>query len=176
MSPLINNISRNHSKDFEIYKSIKKNLYISTYPKKNNHYSNQNSFFNSSTMSNENISIIKNIKNLTSPLNSTRLIKKTFLPGIDLHKIKNDINNQIKEINNLKNSIKEKKVENINIDNINNNIKNNNNNNSTSELNTKEKNLPSLPHTFSNNSNPNKKVEIEIQPCAVLNLVELNFG
>ena len=49
----------------------------------------------------------------------------------------------------------------------------NNVNISTSELNTKEKNLPSLPHTFSNNSNPNKRVEIEIQPCAVLNLVEI---
>ena len=115
MSPLINNISRNHSKDFEIYKSIKKNLYISTYPKKNNHYSNQNSFFNSSTMSNENISIIKNIKNLTSPLNSTRLIKKTFLPGIDLHKINihTEGNNKSKEIDKeIENEKEELNIEN----------------------------------------------------------------
>ena len=64
---------------------------------------------------------------------------------------------------------KEKKLENINLDNINNDDKNN----TTSELNTKEKNLPSLPHTFSINSNPNKRIEIEIQPSAVLNLVEI---
>ena len=39
--------------------------------------------------------------------------------------------------------------------------------------NTKEKNLPSLSHTYSTNSNPNKKVEVEIEPRAVLNLVEI---
>ena len=33
--------------------------------------------------------------------------------------------------------------------------------------------MPSLSHTFSTNSNPNKKVEIEIEPRAVLNLVEI---
>ncbi len=38
---------------------------------------------------------------------------------------------------------------------------------------TKEKNLPSLSHTFSTNSNPNKKIEIEIEPKAVVNLVEI---
>jgi len=40
-------------------------------------------------------------------------------------------------------------------------------------VNTKEKNFPSLSHTYSTNSNPNKKVEIEIEPRAVLNLVEI---
>ena len=40
-------------------------------------------------------------------------------------------------------------------------------------MNTKEKNIPSLSHTYSTNSNPNKKVEIEIEPRAVLNLVEI---
>ena len=42
-----------------------------------------------------------------------------------------------------------------------------------SENNTKEKNLPSLSHTFHTNSNPNKKVDIEIEPRAVFNLVEI---
>ena len=101
--------------------------------------------------------------------------------NINLDEIQN--NNENKEINkenekqknnNYENKIKEKKIENINLGNINlDNINNKNNINTTSEFNTKEKNLPSLPHTFSNNSNPNKKVEIEIQPCAVLNLVEI---
>ena len=91
-----------------------------------------------------------------------------------------NINNENKEIktdNELSNRItndkkaKEKKFENINLENIDN--KANNINNTTSELNTKERELPSLPHTFSNNTNPNKRVEIDIQPCAVLNLVEI---
>ena len=69
---------------------------------------------------------------------------------------------------------KDRKLEDIKLDNIDNkDNKDNKINNSTSEMNTKEKDLPSLRHTFSNNSNPNKRVEIEIQPCAVLNLVEI---
>ena len=90
----------------------------------------------------------------------------------------------------------EKKVDEINLDNINNdaininlNINNKKNNqikiNTSSERNTKEKDLPSLPHTFSNvnnsnsNSNPNNQnnrklqVDVDIQPCNVLNLVEV---
>ena len=47
------------------------------------------------------------------------------------------------------------------------------NNIGNTEKSTKENNLPSLSHTFSTNSNPNKKVEIEIEPRAVLNLVEI---
>ena len=60
------------------------------------------------------------------------------------------------------------KTHELNIDttNVNNKITN-------SEVNTKEKNFPSLSHTYSTNSNPNKKVEIEIEPRAVLNLVEI---
>ena len=101
-SPLITHLTRTNSKEFEIYKSgsiTKKNLYISTYPKKNNNGSNQNSF-NSSILSNENISTTRNIKNISSILNTTRLIKKNFfLPGIDLHKINihTEGNNKSKE-------------------------------------------------------------------------------
>ena len=91
---------------------------------------------------------------------------------------------------------KEKKVDDINTDNINNDIinlnlnninnlnsKNQNKINTSSDHNTKEKDLPSLPHTFSNannsnsNSNPNQnrklQVDVDIQPCNVLNLVEV---
>ena len=94
---------------------------------------------------------------------------------------------------NNKHSIKKEKkiVEEINIENINNDTNNinlnmNNKNNinkinTSSERNTKEKDLPSLPHTYSNmnnsnsNSNPNRKlqVDVDIQPCNVLNLVEV---
>ena len=103
-------------------------------------------------------------------------------------KDKND-NNKIKdkESNNINNIKKEKEK------NINNNKKNNtkspeiniessnkiqpklvdNNNEETSGQNTKEKNFPSLSHTFNTNSNPNKKLDIEIEPRAVFNLVEI---
>ena len=68
------------------------------------------------------------------------------------------------------NNVKDLKVKthelNIDTTNVNNKITN-------SEVNTKEKNFPSLSHTYSTNSNPNKKVEIEIEPRAVLNLVEI---
>ena len=117
LSPLINNMSRNSSKDFEIYKlgSMKrKNLYISTYPKKNSNSTNQNSF-NSSIMSNENVSLTRNIKNI-SVLNSTRIIKNNFLlPGIDLHKINihTEGNNKSKEIDKeIENEKEELNIEN----------------------------------------------------------------
>ena len=60
------------------------------------------------------------------------------------------------------------KTQDLNID-----INNVGNKMTTSELMTKEKNIPSLSHTYSTNSNQNKKVEIEIEPRAVLNLVEI---
>ena len=47
------------------------------------------------------------------------------------------------------------------------------NENNNTGVNTKEKNIPSLSHTYSTKSNPNKKVEIEIEPRAVINLVEV---
>ena len=76
-----------------------------------------------------------------------------------------------KKSNNIhENNVKDLKVKthelNIDTTNVNNKITN-------SEVNTKEKNFPSLSHTYSTNSNPNKKVEIEIEPRAVLNLVEI---
>ena len=121
---------------------------------------------------------------------------------------RNEVQNQIQNLDDLiiiqenkeiktnskkndKNSKKKEKkiVDEINIENINNESNNinisidNKNNlnkiNTSSGLNTKEKDLPSLPHTYSNmnnsNSNPNRKlqVDVDIQPCNVLNLVEV---
>ena len=105
---------------------------------------------------------------------------------IKSHEKKNNTNNT----NNKQIKKKEKKFENINLENINNdaikinldntkNIKNKIDINTSSQQNTKEKDLPSLPHTFSNvnnsNSNQNRKlqVDVDIQPCNVLNLVEV---
>jgi len=105
---------------------------------------------------------------------------------IKSHEKKNNTNNT----NNKQIKKKEKKFENINLENINNdaikinldntkNIKNKIDINTPSQQNTKEKDLPSLPHTFSNvnnsNSNQNRKlqVDVDIQPCNVLNLVEV---
>ena len=99
-------------------------------------------------------------------------------------------NKEIKTNQRKKQKKKEKKIDEINIENINNessNINHNMNNknnilnkiNTSSDRNTKEKDLPSLPHTFSNvnnsNSNQNRKlqVDVDIQPCNVLNLVEV---
>ena len=75
--------------------------------------------------------------------------------------------------NNIQDNVKDLKVKTheLNIDTT--NVNNNNNKLTNSEVNTKEKNFPSLSHTYSTNSNPNRKVEIEIEPRAVLNLVEI---
>ena len=43
----------------------------------------------------------------------------------------------------------------------------------TSNINTKDKNLPSLSHTYNSNTNPNRKIDVEIEPRKVLNLVEI---
>ena len=84
--------------------------------------------------------------------------------------IKNIKANEIIKKNNNQENPKDLKAKahelNIDLTNVGNQIEN-------SEVNTKEKNIPSLSHTYSTNSNPNKKVEIEIEPRAVLNLVEI---
>ena len=85
-------------------------------------------------------------------------------------KIENNNNNDKKNSTIHHENKKDLKVKtqdlNIDINNVGNKI-------TTSELMTKEKNIPSLSHTYSTNSNQNKKVEIEIEPRAVLNLVEI---
>jgi hypothetical protein len=84
--------------------------------------------------------------------------------------IKNNSNKKEKEPNNKKSDIKtpEIKIESSNEVQPKLIIEKN-----ISENNTKEKNLPSLSHTFHTNSNPNKKVDIEIEPRAVFNLIEI---
>ena len=112
--------------------------------------------------------------------NILNINKNKIIQNINEDELNSKINNTIRRVsdiisqrnNNSKKKTKnlEKKIEklkDINLENI------NNNNNTTSDANTKEKNLPSLPHSFSNNSNPNKKVDIEIQPYVILNLVEI---
>ena len=97
---------------------------------------------------------------------------------------KKDINNNIKENNNNINNKKDKEGNNKNRNTKSPeiNIESSNevqqpkliiNDVDISENNTKEKNLPSLSHTFHTNSNPNKKLDIEIEPRAVFNLVEI---
>ena len=88
---------------------------------------------------------------------------------------KNDIKNKKSENNKKsKDNNKELKIKpheiDIDITNVDNKLDNILTN---SEINTKEKNIPSLSHTYSTNSNPNIKVEIDIEPRAVLNLIEI---
>jgi len=104
--------------------------------------------------------------------------KESESNNLNNNKNKNNIEDEIKiENNNDKknNTIHHEnkkdlkvKTQDLNID-----INNVGNKMTTSELMTKEKNIPSLSHTYSTNSNQNKKVEIEIEPRAVLNLVEI---
>ena len=84
-------------------------------------------------------------------------------------KNKNSENKKKKNDNNKELKIKPHEID-IDITNVDNKLDNILTN---SEINTKEKNIPSLSHTYSTNSNPNIKVEIEIEPRAVLNLVEI---
>jgi hypothetical protein len=111
--------------------------------------------------SNSNSDTSNNIYNLNKSENNNNTTSNE-----NIIKIKN---NEIKK-SNIPENIKDLKVKthelNIDTTNVGNKITN-------SELNTKEKNIPSLSHTYSTNSNPNKKVEIEIEPRAVLNLVEI---
>jgi len=112
--------------------------------------------------------------------NILNINKNKIIQNINEDELNSKINNTIRRVSDIisqrNNNSKEKtenlekkieKLKDINLENI------NNNNNTTSDANTKEKNLPSLPHSFSNNSNPNKKVDIEIQPYVILNLVEI---
>ncbi len=72
-----------------------------------------------------------------------------------------------------KDTLKMSNTNNIKIDNI--NIEDINNVNTNLEKNDEkiEKDLTSLSHTYNTNSNPNKKIEIKIEPRAVLNLIEI---
>ena len=173
------------------------------YFEENNNNTNNNNNFIYGNYNNEELkqinNILKNSNNQSEPIDyinnneidiqindTTKKVNDTSAKNNLEEENKNNNNTDNKNKNNEKiniyrnktsneheKKIKEKKLEKINLDSINNNKIINNNNNTSSELNTKEKDLPSLPHSFSINSNPNKKVEIEIQPCAVLNLVEI---
>ena len=81
----------------------------------------------------------------------------------------NENNKKEKESNNKKNNIKAPEID---IESSN-DVQIKLNNIGISENTTKEKNLPSLSHNFPTNSNPNKKLEVEIEPRNVFNLVEI---
>ena len=116
---------------------------------------------------------IKKLKETTNSNNSdtSNNIYNINKSGNNTSSNDNNIKSKSSEIKkNIPENIKDLKVKthelNIDTTNVGNKITN-------SEANTKEKNVPSLSHTYSTNSNPNKKVEIEIEPRAVLNLVEI---
>ena len=86
------------------------------------------------------------------------------------------INNENENSKIKKNKIPEINIVSSNIEHLDNKLIDNTNENlnSNSNKNTKEKVLPSLSHTFTTNSNnPNKKIEVGIEPRSVLNLVEI---
>ena len=115
-----------------------------------------------SKSNNEEYETSKNLNSNSNIMNKSKEIDKNESSS----KKKSEKKNKILHDNNLK-DLKVKTHElNIDTTNVNNKLTN-------SEVNTKEKNFPSLSHTYSTNSNPNKKVEIEIEPRAVLNLVEI---
>ena len=126
--------------------------------------SNTNSNNNNEEYETSNNNINSN-SNVNSQSKSKSKSKEKNDTSASKNKSEKKNNNNIQE-----NNIKDLKVKthelNIDTTNVNNKITN-------SEVNTKEKNFPSLSHTYSTNSNPNKKVEIEIEPRAVLNLVEI---
>ena len=132
---------------------------------------------NLQSLKDENLSI-NNEKKDTNPNNCKDIIKgysndknedKIMNRNNDIKDIKNKNSENNKKINNKDLKIKPHEI-NIDITNVDNKIDNTLIN---SEVNTKEKNMPSLSHTYSTNSNPNIKVEIEVEPRAVLNLVEI---
>ena len=47
------------------------------------------------------------------------------------------------------------------------------NNINSSNLNTKEKEIPSLPHNFEDETNPNNKIKIEVEPRSIIIMVEV---
>ena len=109
-----------------------------------------------------------NIKDIIKGNNNDKNEDKIMHRKNDI-KNKNSENNKKSNDNNKDLKIKPHEID-IDITNAENKLDNILTN---SEINTKEKNIPSLSHTYSTNSNPNIKVEIEIEPRAVLNLVEI---
>ena len=131
--------------------------------------------------------------NLKKEIENTSKIAGRLFSNKDKEKVTTEDNKTKKEVSNIsdikgkgkdkKEEQKEKKDEKEK--DKNNAISLNRKNNKSPEINiessnviqpnkdTKENNLPSLSHTYSTKSNPNKKVEIEIEPRAVLNLVEI---
>ena len=92
--------------------------------------------------------------------------KNEIKKNIDKH---NESNKKEKETNNKKNNIKAPEINIVSSNEVQSKL----NKIEISENTTKEQNLPSLSHNFPTNSNPNKKLEIDIEPRVVFNLVEI---
>ena len=178
----------------DVMKNYKQNIL-------NNVTDNSNSISNKTGNKSKRNTINTNSEQVTNNNNNDKeknLEKETFGKEIEESKcenikIDNYLNNEeikqkkseakIEIMNNCNND--NKNIQNdLNINNINNNntkdindknkLNNENTNNENLEIkSTNEQNL-SLSHNYtSNNSNPNKKVEISMEPRAVLNLVEI---
>ena len=135
----------------------KSNNYDDLKLKINNILNRVNKVFNMNNTSNNNSDTSNNIINSNKSSSNTPSNKN------------NEIQKNIVKDNNPK-ELKQK-AHDLNIDLT--NVDNKANEVNNSEVNTKEKNVPSLSHIYTTNSNPNKKIEIEIEPRAVLNLVEI---
>ena len=131
--------------------------------------------------SKENFENIRNSLDNKKQIENNKPLKKSITDNSNSKsEILNSSNqkNNTNNINNNKTQLKETKINNLNINSNNNNISFNDNNNinvnnSNSVTNTKEKNLPSLTHTYTNNSNnPSHKIEVKIQPCSIINFIE----
>ena len=131
----------------------KENLYNNDNNNYNNNIENYNEYDNNKIETN-NIENDYNNKNIET----------------DKYENEEDINNSLNKLINHKKDFENNQLE-INIKNDNNKTPINNDNESSSNIYTKDKNLPSLSHTYVGTTNPNQKVIIEIEPRIVLNLI-----
>ena len=122
----------------------------------------------------------KNTKSLTEESNSSNLsqlkdkVSETLLKSENLinnYNLKNESKSFTTEKNLTNNNNNQLEIQ-INKDN-NNNIKNITDDESNSNVYTKDKNLPSLSHTYLGTTIPNQKIIIEIEPRNVINLIEI---
>ena len=192
------NISNSQSISKEQIKKITEKEYsrVSTEENKNSKDSNLNSLkekANETLIKSE--KIIGKVQKNKNDNNNENIVNIDNNNDINIENINNKIETNNNEIDNDNKNIKTEKYENeedednsinkliinkkeiennqleINIRNDNNKTPINNDNETSSNIYTKDKNLPSLSHTYIGTTNPNQKVIIEIEPRIVLNLI-----
>ncbi len=129
----------------------------------NENNENENIYNNENENDNNNIS---NDKNKIETNKSDIIGNK----NIETDKNEKKENNNINQLINHQKEIENNQLE-INIKNDNKKTPINNEDETSSNIYTKDKNLPSLSHTYVGTTNPNQKVIIEIEPRIVLNLI-----